>query len=119
MDQQANPAKLFVGNLNYAVTKEQLIEEFSKFGTVTDAIVLSDRATGRSKGFGFVTMSTADEAQAAVQGLHDQEWEGRKLVVNVARPPAPRQSFGGGFGGGRSYGGGRGGNDRPYRRSDR
>lgn len=99
MDQnQVNPSKLFVGNLSYNVTTDQLREKFSEFGTVVDAIVLTDKFSGRSKGFGFVTMNSADEAQAAVSALNEQDWEGRKMLVNVARPKAPRE-FGGGRGG--------------------
>jgi cold-inducible RNA-binding protein len=106
MDQnnQVNPAKLFVGNLSYTVTTDQLREKFSQFGTVVDAIVLTDKFSGRSKGFGFVTMSTAEEAEAAVQGLNEQEFDGRKMLVNVARPRAPRE-FGGGSRGGNTGGG--------------
>lgn len=123
--QSTNPAKLFVGNLSYNVTSEQLTEKFSEFGTVVEAIVMTDKFTGRSKGFGFVTMSSADEANAAVTALNETEWEGRNMVVNVARPKAPRENRG--FGGG-SYGGGsrggfnRGGSSsggRDFRRSDR
>lgn len=100
MDQsQVNPAKLFVGNLSYNVTKEQLIEKFSEFGTVVDAIVLTDKFSGRSKGFGFVTMGSADEAQAAVAALNEQELDGRKMLVNVARPREDKPRTGG-FGGG-------------------
>lgn len=100
MDQsnQVNPAKLFVGNLSYSVTTDQLREKFAQFGTVVDAIVLTDKFSGRSKGFGFVTMGSAEEAQAAVEALNEQDFDGRKMLVNVARPKAPRE-FGsrGGF----------------------
>jgi cold-inducible RNA-binding protein len=110
MDQnQVNPAKLFVGNLSYNVTTDQLREKFSEFGTVVDAIVLTDKFSGRSKGFGFVTMGSAEEANAAVAALNEQDFDGRKMLVNVARPKAPRE-FGGG--GGRGGGGG-------FNRSDR
>lgn len=103
MDQnQINPAKLFVGNLSYNVTTDQLRDKFSEFGTVVDAIVLTDKFSGRSKGFGFVTMSSAEEANAAVAALNEQELDGRKMLVNVARPKAPRE-FGGGNGGGGGY----------------
>ncbi len=78
--------KLFVGNLPYKVTGAQLSEMFSQFGTVVEAVVIEDRQTGRSKGFGFVTMSTEEEAQAAINGMNGHELEGRALVVNVARP---------------------------------
>ncbi len=123
---QANPAKLFVGNLSYNVTTEQLSSIFSQYGTVAEAIVMTDKFSGRSKGFGFVTMSSAQEAQAAVDALNEMEFEGRKLLVNVARPRQPRTDRGG-FGGGNS-GGYRGGsssshsggyNSRDSRGSDR
>lgn len=115
MDQnQINPAKLFVGNLSYNVTTDQLRDKFSEFGTVVDAIVLTDKFSGRSKGFGFVTMSSAEEANAAVAALNEQELDGRKMLVNVARPKAPRE-FGGGNGGGGGYGRGP---RRDFNRSD-
>lgn len=117
MDQtQANPAKLFVGNLSYSVTSDQLRQSFAQFGTVVDAIVLTDKFSGRSKGFGFVTMGSAEEAQAAIDGLNEKELDGRRMLVNVARPPAPREnrSFGGGNSG---YNSGRG--NGGYNRSGR
>jgi RNA recognition motif-containing protein len=80
---------------------------FGQYGTVQSAQVIQDRDTGRSKGFGFVEMDTEAEAQAAIQGLNDQEYEGRRLTVNEAKPREPRS--GGGYGGGRSGGGGYGG----------
>lgn len=103
-----NPAKLFVGNLSYNVTSEQLKELFSQHGTVVEALVLSDKFSGRSKGFGFVTMGSAQEAEAAVAALNEYEFEGRRMVVNVARPKAPREDRGG-FGGRGGFSGGRGG----------
>lgn len=92
MDTQntANPAKLFVGNLPYRITEDEIRQLFSDFGTVADVRLITDRATGRAKGFGFVEMSSADEANKAVEGLHGKEFQGRNLVVNVARPMAPR-----------------------------
>ena len=101
--------KLYVGNLAYSMTDASLQERFAEFGAVQSANVMMDRDSGRSKGFGFVEMSTADEAQAAIRGLHGKSIEGRDIVVNEARP---RESGGGGFGGGgqrREYGGGGGG----------
>ncbi len=92
---QANPAKMFVGNLSYNVTSDQIREKFAQFGTVVDALVLTDKFSGRSKGFGFVTMSSEQEAQDAIAALNESDWEGRKMLVNVARPPAPRQDRGG------------------------
>ena len=102
--------KLYVGNLAYSVRDESLQHAFSEFGSVQSAKVMMDRDSGRSKGFGFVEMGTAEEAQAAIRALHGQQLEGRDLTVNLARPKEDRPS--GGFGGGGSrggYGGGRGG----------
>lgn len=86
----ANPAKLFVGNLPYRITEDEIRQAFSEFGTVVDVRLISDRATGRAKGFGFVEMSSGEEANKAVEGMHGKELQGRNLVVNVARPMAPR-----------------------------
>jgi cold-inducible RNA-binding protein len=111
--------KLYVGNLPYTTTDADLKSLFSQHGAVDSASVLMDKMSGRSRGFGFVEMSNDEEALAAVDKLNGQDFEGRKLVVNEARPLAdrpPRRSFGGGggsrggFGGGRGgFGGGRGG----------
>lgn len=98
--------KLYVGNLTYGVDDTELEQIFSPYGTVQSAQVITDRETGRSKGFGFVEMDTDAEAQDAIQALHDQEHNGRRLTVNEARPREPR-SGGGGYGGG-GYGGGGG-----------
>jgi len=95
--------KIYVGNLPFSATSESLNELFSQFGTVDSAKIVMDRDTGRSKGFGFVEMSSGDEAAAAIEKLNGQDHGGRSLVVNEARPMEPRT---GGFGGG---GGGRGG----------
>ena len=92
--------KLYVGNLPFSVTEEALNEKFSQVGTVDSAKVITDRDSGRSKGFGFVEMSTEDEAQEAISQLDGQEFEGRNLKVNEAKPMAPRNNRGG-FGGGR------------------
>ena len=102
--------KLYVGNLTYQVTETDLEQLFSQFGTVQSAQVIQDRETGRSKGFGFVEMSSDAEAQAAIQALNEQEHEGRRLTVTEAKPREDRGG-GGGYGGGRSggYGGGGGG----------
>nr|WP_303652797.1 RNA-binding protein [Paludisphaera mucosa] len=97
---------MYVGNLSYRVNSSDLEQLFSQFGTVESAEVISDRETGRSKGFGFVEMSSDAEAQAAIDGLHDHESDGRRLTVNEARPREPRS---GGGGGGYGGGGGRGG----------
>ncbi len=100
--------KLYCGNLSYSVNSSDLEQLFSQFGTVESAQVISDRDTGRSKGFGFVEMSNQSEAQAAISGLNELEHEGRSLTVNEAKPRENRG--GGGGGGGRGgYGGGRGG----------
>lgn len=106
--------KLYVGNLPYSVRDNDLEQAFSAFGAVTSAKVMMERDTGRSKGFGFVEMGSAAEAQAAISGVHGQQFGGRDLVVNIARPMEPRAprsgGFGGGFGGGgRGNGGGFGG----------
>ena len=100
--------KLYVGNLPYSFRDEHLEQAFSAFGAVQSAKVMMERDTGRSKGFGFVEMGSAAEAQAAISGVHGTNHGGRDLVVNVARPMEPRAPrAGGNFGGG--YGGGRGG----------
>jgi RNA recognition motif-containing protein len=101
--------KLYVGNLPYSVSDSDLQAMFEPFGTVESAQVIVDRDTGRSKGFGFVEMSSADQGQAAIQGLHDKEMGGRKLVVNEARPREDRGGGGGGRGRGGFGGGGGGG----------
>ena len=97
--------RLYVGNLKYTVTSAHLQELFEQFGTVSSAQVLSDRETGRSRGFGFVEMVNDDEALAAIEGLDGQDHDGRRLTVNEARPRTP----GGGGGGGGGYRGGGGG----------
>ena len=100
--------KLYVGNLSYDVDSSALQELFGAYGQVQSAEIISDRETGRSKGFGFVEMSTEDEAQAAISALSGKQHGGRALTVNEAKP---KTSGGGGGGGGRSggYGGGGGG----------
>ncbi|MFZ4550267.1 MAG: RNA recognition motif domain-containing protein [Aquabacterium sp.] len=107
--------KLYVGNLAYSVRDQELNDAFSQFGTVASAKVMMDRETGRSKGFGFVEMSSDAEAQAAINGLNGQPVAGRAIVVNEARPREERPAgfrspygggnSGGGFGGGRREGG--------------
>ena len=93
--------KLYVGNLSYNVTSSELEALLSPHGTVESAEVIVDRETGRSKGFGFVEMSSEEEAQDAIAALNGQQHEGRALTVNIAKPRAPRE-------GGRDFGGGRG-----------
>jgi RNA recognition motif-containing protein len=97
--------KLYVGNLAYAVTDSDLQQMFAAHGTVQSAQIIMDRDTGRSKGFGFVEMSSDAEAQAAIAALNGQERDGRSLTVNEARP---KTEGGGGRGGGGGYGGGKG-----------
>lgn len=94
--------KLYVGNLPYSVNDALLSETFSQCGTVTSSKIITDRDTGRSKGFGFVEMSSETEAQNAIDKFHGADWEGRPMTVNEAKPMAPRE-------GGRSFGGGGGG----------
>ena len=100
-------SKLYVGNLSYNMTSSDLEQLFTAHGAVQSAEVISDRETGRSKGFGFVQMASDDEAQAAVAALNGQQHDGRALTVNEARPREDRPRTGGGGGGG--YGGGGGG----------
>jgi hypothetical protein len=105
--------KLYVGNLPYSFRDEDLQQAFSAHGSVTSAKVMMERDTGRSKGFGFVEMGSDAEAQAAISGMNGQQFGGRGLVVNEARPmePRPPRTGGGGFGGGAGgggYGGGAG-----------
>jgi cold-inducible RNA-binding protein len=99
--------KLFVGNLSFNTTENDLQDAFAAFGTVTEANLMMDRSTNRPRGFGFVTMSSAEEAQKAIDGLNGKEMDGRALTVNVAKPREERT--GGGGGGRREYGGGGGG----------
>jgi RNA recognition motif-containing protein len=99
--------KLFVGNLSFNTTENDLNDAFAAFGTVTEANLMMDRTTNRPRGFGFVTMSSPEEAQKAIEGLNGKEMDGRALTVNVARPREERS--GGGGGGRREYGGGGGG----------
>src|SRR5580765_335627 len=105
--------KLFVGNLSFNMTENDLQDAFAAFGTVTEANLMMDRATGRARGFGFVTMSTPDEAQKAIAGMNGKSIDGRALTVNLARPREER-SGGGGGGGRRQYGGGGGGGRDRY-----
>jgi len=99
--------KLYVGNLSYNVDNGALEDLFTPFGTVRSAQVIMDRDTGRSKGFGFVEMSDANEANAAIGELNDKEHDGRRLTVNEAKPreDRPRGGGGGGYGGGGGGGG--------------
>jgi RNA recognition motif-containing protein len=106
--------KLYCGNLSFNVSSSDLEALFAEFGTVQSAQVITDRDSGRSKGFGFVEMSNDAEAQAAIDGLNEKEHDGRALTVNEARPREERPrggggGYGGGGGGGRRGGGGGGG----------
>ena len=106
-------SKLYVGNLSYNTTGSDLEQLFGQHGSVTSAEVISDRDTGRSKGFGFVQMGSDAEAQAAIAALNGQQHDGRALTVNEAKPREDRPRGGGGGGGGRGgYGGGGGGGGR-------
>ena len=100
-------SKLYVGGLPYAATETQLNTLFAAHGTVESARVIADKFTGQSRGFGFVEMSTPEEAQAAIAALNGSQMDGRSLTVNEAKPQEPRS----GGGGGRFGSGGRGGND--------
>ena len=106
--------KLYVGNLPYSFRDEDLQQAFAAHGTVTSAKVMMERDTGRSKGFGFVEMASDAEAQAAINGMNGQQYGGRGLVVNEARPmeARPPRTGGGGFGGGAGGGGYGGGGSR-------
>jgi RNA recognition motif-containing protein len=101
--------KLFVGNLSFNVTENQLQDTFAAHGTVVEANLMMDRMSGRPRGFAFVTMSNADEAQKAIDALNGKDLDGRALTVNVARPREERAPGGGGGGGRREYRGGGGG----------
>jgi RNA recognition motif-containing protein len=103
--------RIYVGNLPYSSTSGSLRTEFEAYGTVGDAVVMQDQESGRSRGFGFVEMSDADEAQKAISGLNGKELDGRALTVNEARPQGNRSGGGGGRGGRGGYGGGGGGRD--------
>ena len=88
--------KLYVGNLPYGITEERLQQHFAQFGSVVSARIIMDKLSGRSKGFGFVEMSSSQEAEKAASTLNGTDFEGRNIVVSEARPQAPRESFGGG-----------------------
>jgi len=107
-----NSKKLYVGGLPYSISDGQLEELFAAHGTVESARVITDRMTGRSKGFGFVEMSDQSEAEAAMETLNGTDLEGRTITVNEARPRTEGGGSRGGGGGGGGYGGGGGGRDR-------
>ena len=97
--------KLYVGGLPYSTNEEALREHFAQAGNVTSAVIIMDKMSGRSKGFGFVEMSSDEEAQSAISMFHDKEFDGRKLTVNEARPMEPRAPRTGGFDRGNDRGG--------------
>ena len=103
-------SKLFVGNLSFNTTENDLQDAFAAHGTVTETNLMMDRTTNRPRGFGFVTMSTAEEAEKAIAAMNGREIDGRALTVNVAKPREERTGGGGGrreySGGGGGYGGG-------------
>ncbi|MFO1519019.1 MAG: RNA-binding protein [bacterium] len=101
--------KLYVGSLPYSTTETQLRELFEPFGTIESVRLISDKFTGKSKGFGFVEMESDEAAEQAIAGVNGKELDGRTLVVNEARPEQPRERGGFGGGGGRGGFGGRGG----------
>lgn len=116
-------SKLYVGNLSFKTTEDELRSHFGQFGSVADVYVAMDKMTGRPRGFAFVTMGTDEEAKIAAEKINGTELGGRQLTVNEARPKEDRPSggfggggggrgFGGGGGGGRGFGGGGGGRDR-------
>lgn len=121
--------KLYVGNLPFSATEQELTDAFGQCGTVESAKIITDRDTGRSKGFGFVEMSSDEEAQKAISQFNGADYGGRPMTVNEAKPMAPREGggggrggFGGGGGGGRGGfggGGGRGGRDGGSRGGNR
>jgi cold-inducible RNA-binding protein len=115
--------KLFVGNLSFETTENDLNDAFAAHGTVVEANLMVDRMSGRPRGFAFVTMGSPEEAQKAIEAMNGATLGGRALTVNIARPKedrphgggggrGPRRGGGGGGGGGGGYGGGRGGRDR-------
>jgi RNA recognition motif-containing protein len=103
-------AKLFVGNLSFAVVENELQDLFAQAGTVVSVAVMQDKFTGKGRGFGFVEMSSDQEAQKAIELFNGKEFQGRNLTVNIARPREERSGGGGGYRGG--GGGGGGGRDR-------
>ncbi len=108
---QVNPRKLFVGNLPYGVTEDQLNDLFGQYGELQEVKLIIDRMTGRSKGIAFVEFVNEADAATAMEATNGTEVDGRAIIVNVARPFAPRERTGG-FGGGDRRGGFGGGNDR-------
>ena len=126
-DEQSSGCKVYVGNLPFSVNEEELKKLFSSYGKISEVSLISDKFSGRSKGFGFVTFANSEDAQTAISEMNDKDMQGRPLKVSEAkpmdpdRPRPPRRSFGGGGGGrDRNFSGGdRGrpssGRDRPRR----
>jgi RNA recognition motif-containing protein len=104
--------KLYVGNLPFSATEDEISDAFSAHGTVQSVAVITDRETGRPRGFAFVEMASDSEAQAAVEAMDGRDFGGRNLKVNIARPRESRGGGGGGGGGRGGYGGGGGGGRR-------
>ena len=103
---------VYVGNLPYTATEEELQSTFEQFGNVNSASIIKDKHSGRSKGFGFIEMPSDDEAQSAIEGLNNKPFHGRNLIVNKARPQVAREGRSGGGGGGSRSGGFRSGGFR-------
>lgn len=101
--------RLFVGNLSFNTTENDLQDAFAAHGTVVETNLMMDRMSGRPRGFAFVTMSSPEEAQKAIDAMHGKQLDGRPLTVNIARPREERQGGGGGGGGRREFRGGGGG----------
>ena len=108
--------KLYVGNLSFDTTEMDLQDHFAQAGSVTEAALMQDKFTGKSRGFAFVTMSSADEAQKAISMFHGQNFQNRALTVNEARPREDRPGGGGGGGPRKSFGGGGGGERGGYQK---
>src|SRR5262245_60112325 len=100
--------KIYVGNLSYRTAEDQLAQHFGKFGQISSTVIVIDRATNRSKGFGFITFDSDNAAQQVVQEMNGKEIDGRNVKVSIAKPPKEREGGGGGMGG-RSGGGRSGG----------
>jgi RNA recognition motif-containing protein len=108
-------AKLFVGNLTFTATENDLQDHFAQAGVVVSVNIMQDRMTGRSRGFAFIEMASKEDAEKAISMFHSKDFQGRPLTVNEARPREERPGGGGGGGGGYRGGGGGGGGDRGYR----